>query len=146
MNHRKNTSIDGFVARQPQRTRLGTPGAALHSGNMTAAETKSSRRVDASVSKKSTGKSTVIDDINGSLRAIDEDASKHIKKKKNRRKKRKIVKIALIIFGLMVAGLIGFGLYKAWMAGAKMFQGNLLNIFQQQELKMDEHGRSNVLI
>ena len=82
MNHRKNTSIDGFVARQPQRTRLGTPGAALHSGSMTAAETKPSRRVDASVPKKSTGKSTVIDDINGSLRAIDEDASKHIKKRK----------------------------------------------------------------
>ena len=146
MNHRNNTSIDGFVARQPQRSRLGTPGAALHSGNTTAAKTKPSRRVDASVSKKSTGKSTVIDDINGSLRAIDEDASKHIKKKKNRRKKRKIVKIISIILGLMVAGLIGFGLYKAWMAGAKMFQGNLLNIFQQQELKMDEHGRSNVLI
>lgn len=144
MNHRKHNSIDGFVARQPQRAKLGESNTPLHSGNIDNA--KLSRKIHASRTESPIRQSRIVDDINGSLKAIDEDVSKHHKKKKNKRKKRKIVKIIALSIGALLVILLGVAVYKAWSAGGKMFGGNLLNVFQQQELKMDSHGRSNVLV
>ena len=41
----------------------------------------------------------------------------------------------------------GFLLFKLWQSMGQIFQnGNILDLFQQQELKKDQYGRSNVLI
>ncbi len=86
------------------------------------------------------------DDIDQSLRAIDADSNEGAKKKKSRRKKRRLAKMAGLVIGLIALVGLGFLGFKLWELGSKVFQGNLMGIFQQKELKMDEFGRSNVLI
>lgn len=90
-------------------------------------------------------------DIDESLREIDQPQEN---KKTGRRKvkggksprRRKIIKWAII--ALLIAG-VGIGLWigiTALMAGSSVFKGDIFGIVQQKKLKMDENGRSNVLI
>lgn len=98
------------------------------------------------ISSPSTHRTGLVEDIDGSLRAIDADTRGEKVKHKKRRKKHKKLKIVGVAILLALLAFFGFFVYKAWSAGDKMFGGNMLGIFQQQELKMDESGRSNVLI
>lgn len=85
-------------------------------------------------------------DISQALTAIDTETRDKQQKKRQKSKKRRIVKIVGIVVGALVALGLGFVVYKAWQVGSRVFQGNLSGLFQQHQLKMDEHGRSNVLI
>ncbi len=84
--------------------------------------------------------------ISESLQAIDADVSQDKTKKQKKRQKKRLFKRLRLAFGLLVLVGAGFLLQKAWHLSARIFQGNLFGIFSQQELKMDEFGRSNVLI
>lgn len=84
--------------------------------------------------------------IGESLKEIDKDSVQikdYTRKKKNRKK---IVKLLSLVIGLAVVVAGAFLVYKAWNIGSRVFNGDMLGIFQQQALKTDQQGRSNVLI
>ena len=87
------------------------------------------------------------DSISSSLEAIDQNTPKtpHQKRKKSRKKKR-IIKISSIIIGIIVLIVGGFLVYKALGMMGNVLDGNPFDIFQQQALKEDAYGRSNILI
>lgn len=151
--NRRRTSIDGFVARRPHRVQLGEHSGAKSATNLghTNTDPKQTAALHTDSAKNAMPlsmprKSSMVEDINGSLKSIDSDTDSDKKKRTRRRKKRKNFKTIAMVVTIILVAAIGFLIYKAWSAGGKMFSGDMLGIFQQQELKMDKHGRSNVLI
>lgn len=159
MKNNTGNSVDGFVPRRFQKaslndsarthtqTTLGherpdrvTLDEELHSG--------SSREVSRPgvASAHASHASPAKEEIGESLKAIDADTHEEKRAKKKKRTTKKRIKLASLLIGavLLVAG--GFLAVKAWQVASRVFQGNLLGIFQRQELKMDANGRSNVLI
>ena len=145
--------MDGFVTRRPQRTNLTS--ASSHQARTTIGH---ERRVDNITSQLHTGDDTSVqmknptnsgikDSISSSLEAIDQNTPKtpHQKRKKSRKKKR-IIKISSIIIGIIVLIVGGFLVYKALGMMGNVLDGNPFDIFQQQALKEDAYGRSNILI
>lgn len=149
----RRTSIDGFVTRRPQRSLLNerswqktdTTIGHMRADRRDNVEIHTGNSQDA-VELKSAHRAGVQDEIGQSLMAIDADAKEGANKKKTRRKRRRIAKIVGLVIGLIALVGVGFLAFKLWELGGKVLQGNLMGIFQQKELKMDEHGRSNVLI
>ncbi|MDN5274161.1 MAG: hypothetical protein JWP06_62 [Candidatus Saccharibacteria bacterium] len=90
-------------------------------------------------------------DITESLRGI-ETVEQPVKNKKNKKtrtpksKKRRIIKWAIIvlILGLLAGG--GWILYRGFSATGNIFKGNIFDIIQNQPLKQDANGRSNILV
>lgn len=91
-------------------------------------------------------------DISESLRGI-ETIEKPGKNKKDRKgkgapksKKRRIIKwiCIVLIVGLLAAG--GWILYRGFSATGNIFKGNIFDIVQNQPLKQDANGRSNILV
>jgi len=97
-------------------------------------------------------------DIDDSLKMIDEEDKEQQPAKKrrffgrNRRSKKpasskkkwiKRIFILIIILALAAAGYVGI---KALLASGSVFKGNPFDIFQNQPLKKDENGRSNILV
>ena len=141
------------MTRRPQRTNLTS--ASSHQARTTIGH---ERRVDNITSQLHTGDDTSVqmknptsggirDSISSSLEAIDQNTPKtpHQKRKKSRKKKR-IIKISSIIIGIIVLIVGGFLVYKALGMMGDVLNGNPFDIFQQQALKEDAYGRSNILI
>ena len=141
------------MTRRPQRTNLTS--ASSHQARTTIGH---ERRVDNTTSQLHTGDDTSVqmknptsggirDSISSSLEAIDQNTPKtpHQKRKKSRKKKR-IIKISSIIIGIIVLIVGGFLVYKALGMMGNVLDGNPFDIFQQQALKEDAYGRSNILI
>lgn len=155
-------SIDGFIPRRPG-SQLGELHSmknvekavkpidrSLHTGDNIGAEAIGTPRV---------GKQLGQDEIDASLREID-DIEAPVKDRKTRRrekhalrkaerashKTRRIIKwvlISLVIIALMVGGYVFF---KAMFAGQNVFNGSIFDIVQSEPLKEDKYGRSNFLI
>lgn len=149
---RKNVSMDGFVTRRPERSLLNERSwqkADTSIGHMRT-EVQASTEVhtgDSNHDRHITGHGGDLkQNIGESLREIDLDTEKHKEKKQKNRKRKKIAKIVSLIIGLIVVLIVGFLAYKAWQIGSRVFKGDMLGIFQQQELKTDQFGRSNLLI
>lgn len=97
-----------------------------------------------------------VDDISASLKSIDDqDAPKKSDKGKKRRlkkekkpisRRRRIIKWSIIALVVIILGVVGWVLYKGLTATNNIFQGSILDIVQNQPLKEDENGRSNVLL
>ena len=144
--------MDGFITRRPQRSLLNerswqkTDTTVGHMREDARSNIEMHTGDSAADKLEITSGEGVKHDIGQSLMAIDTDVKEANKKKKKKRGKRKVAKITSIIIGAVLLLVVGFLVYKAWQIGSKVFQGNLMGIFQQQELKMDEFGRSNVLI
>lgn len=153
--------MDGFVPRRPQRSlmrsqyeskpqnTLGRLGGQeldgtnqLHTG-----DGKQALRLH-HADQHEQQRSSLKENISQSLKAIDaQPVASPRQKRRSSRKKRRIVR--LIILVVVLAGLAFGGtlLYKAWVATGKVFGGGtLLDLFQMQPLKVDQHGRSNLLI
>lgn len=93
-------------------------------------------------------------DLTDSLRGI-EDAPQQPKKRLGRRrgdkkaqtKTRRIIKWAIIAIVIILLAIGGWFGYKLLHAGGNIFKsGNILSLFQNQPLKEDANGRSNILI
>jgi LCP family protein required for cell wall assembly len=96
-------------------------------------------------------------DIDDSLKMIDEEDKEQPAKKRrffgrNRRTKKpasskkkwiKRIFILIVILAIAAAGYVGI---KALLASGSVFKGNPFDIFQNQPLKKDENGRSNILV
>jgi LCP family protein required for cell wall assembly len=159
---KKNTpSIDGFIPRRPGSQigdlhtlknvdkAIAPIDRSLHTGDNMGAEVIGTPRQ---------GKIIGREDIDESLREIDDiDGDKKSKKKNRRRDKDgkirrprnktlRVIKwifISLAIIAVLVGGYI---FLRAILAGNNIFKGNILDIVQNQRLKEDENGRSNFVI
>lgn len=156
MKNHDNTSMDGFVPRRRGSTAVSTKGV-LSSSSESAVrpvelQDKSARM--GSLERSNIGLSR--DDIDESLREIDDEELNLDKKpKKNRKKdkprkshskKSKIIKWIILA---LVAALLGVGVwagYKFIASTGNIFKGDIFGLVQKKELKMDSNGRSNVLI
>lgn len=88
------------------------------------------------------------EDISNSLKELDakKPQTSRDKRKKAGKKHRKL-KIIILVVVVLIIIIGGFLLYKAWVnAGRVLGNGNLIDLFQNQPLKTDAHGRSNMLI
>lgn len=154
--NRKRTSTDGFILRrrQPQksaggeRRQLGIDNLQVPSQFL---DEKKSRSISGSTTlDKHTNKTAGIGinrrDIDDSLKDIDLNEPKK-KKKRHFKPSRKAMKrtfIALFIILALIGGYLGI---KALIASGRLFGGNFLDLFGQgQPLKMDQFGRSNIVI
>ena len=147
--------MDGFVTRRPQRKVL--TGATTHRLRTTIGHTRRNRDETSPLHTGDETKSQlqssmphggIKDSISSSLEAIDQvkPETPRQKRKKDRKKKR-VVKITSIVIGLIVLAVVGFFAYKAFGMMGNIFQGgNPFGLFQEQPLKEDQHGRSNILI
>ena len=160
---RKHTSsVEGFIPRQ-SGSNLGD----LHSpGKQQAAKKTPSRQIktdgETVLSKDTVGqprKGRLIgrDDIDESLREIDDgsfedskksrkERKKDLKGKKPKRRARRI--IFWVLMTLLAAGLAvgGYLVYKAITATESVFQGSVFDIVKNDPLKTDANGRSNFLV
>lgn len=145
-----NNSIDGFTLRRQRPARRigeasGTtiPTRFLREG---ANGQEKAKPLEPSQSEESRpSKSIRRSDIDESLRKFDDQPFQ--KKKKIWRPSKRFVKrllISLLIIAVLVGGYLGI---KAFLAGSKIFGGNLFDVLSQaQPLKEDENGQSNILL
>lgn len=156
---RKNTSsMDGFVPRHSGRsigdihkTSLGvfdrktTLDRAGESHRPLVAPSEPLPKVNRSVSRK---------EIDESLKDIENEDEQPKKRRgflrrkvaKPQGKRRKFVKriaLFLLLIIIIAGGYLGYTFLKNSM---NIFQGNVFDIFQNKPLKMDENGRTNILI
>lgn len=153
-------SIDGFIPRRPG-SQLGelhdlkdvdkavAPiDRSLHTGDNYSTELVGTPRV---------GKEIGRDDLDESLRSIDDPEtdkkSKRAKRRKDKKsdrrprsKAKRIIKWVLISLGIIAVLVAGYVFLKAVLAGNSIFKGSFLDIVQSQRLKEDQNGRSNFLI
>lgn len=157
MNPNSPNNIDGFTLRRRNTTnnakpRLGNdklpvPKQFLVTG-VKANEQQSSidqRPTSSSVGQAGTTAAShhLAQEIDASLRSIDEEAPKVAKKRKRPKLRIKYILIALAF--LAVFGLGYFGL-KIFLAGNNIFNGNLFDVFSNKSLKRDSFGRTNILM
>ena len=144
-------SIDGFVPRRPgaQTNGKGEPARPVgevnrfYPGSLPSPDQPvASRRPELGISRS---------DLDDSLRGIDAPEEKQKgrsrrKKGEPKSKKRRIIKWVCITLVVILLSLGGWVLYKAMHAGGNVFKGSILDIIQNQPLKQDENGRSNILV
>lgn len=154
-------AIDGFVPRRPGGQVSSSAGDQNRRPTIDA-PTGLRRRVEVprreikpSVAQKGDLGAARVDDISASLKSIDDVDPKKTKRgskrrlkrdKKPKSKKRRIIKWSIIALVVIILGVVGWILYKGLTATNNIFQGSILDIVQNQPLKEDENGRSNVLL
>lgn len=88
-------------------------------------------------------------DVDDSLRQIDEEGKQEQARHKRgglRTSRKKIIKRLFLLLFLV---LLGMGIWlgvKFVMASNSVFKGDMFGLIQQRDLKMDENGRTNILI
>lgn len=146
-NQRNNSSLDGFVPRRPgaeSASQLGEQSGDRFSTPrpMSSASHPSMKTVGMTPIAKS--------ELDDSLKGIDQPlAGKGRRKRGDKKQKsrlRRIIKwvVIVIIVAALAAG--GYLAYKALNASNQIFKGSILDIVQNQPLKEDANGRSNILI
>lgn len=147
-------SLDGFVPRRQGAALGGVPrpeerGRGLGPTPPTLRELKTA----AATASASTAASGGIrrSDIDESLRGIDQPATEGAGRRarqtpEQRARRRKLIKrvlLAVLVVFLALGAYLGV---KAIIAGSNVFKGNPLAIFQNQPLKTDANGRSNIIV
>jgi anionic cell wall polymer biosynthesis LytR-Cps2A-Psr (LCP) family protein len=90
-------------------------------------------------------------DLDETLKSIDTSEEKSSDKKRRKRgapksKARRIIKWVIIVLIIAGLGIGGWLLYKAMNASNNIFKGNVFDLVQNQPLKQDANGRSNILV
>lgn len=154
MAKRENHSIDGFVPRRTN-TQLGAFQTGER-GHMTGPTPATLREIHtaakASEKKEAPRRAAGISrsEIDESLRGIDEpeEHSKGRRRKSPEQKarRRKIIKRIAILLVFILLALGAYVGIKAVLASQNVFKGNLFDFIQEQPLKQDSNGRSNILV
>ncbi len=156
---KKPSSIDGFVPRHSGRsigdihkTSLGvfdrqtTIDHAGESHRPLVAPSEPLPKVDRSVSRR---------EIDESLKDIEGDAAQGGSRRrglfgrkiaKSQGKRRKVAKRIFLLLALIVVVTLGYLGYSFIKNTGSIFKGNVFDIFQNKPLRMDENGRTNILI
>lgn len=156
--NKQRPSIDGFI---PRRTgsQLGDrhdqnsrpPELSRESLGLRPATVEQEKQLPTVLTPTSEGMSRQdLSETLGKIPSIEEPKPSRRQRRQMRRTKRtktfKVIKwsiVALLVIGLLVGGWFG---YKTLRASGNIFQGNLLDVFQNVALKQDENGRTNVLV
>ncbi|MGB3946212.1 MAG: LCP family protein, partial [Candidatus Saccharimonadales bacterium] len=152
---KQNSSLDGFV---PRRGPTIGGGASRDLGRPTpevrANVGRASRPITRDMPTRPAGVRR--SEIDESLARIHDDEQAPPRKRgffgrRSRGKRvhsprKKIIKRVAIILIVLLVGLGLFVGIKALIASGNVLQGNVFDIFQSRPLKMDENGRSNVLV
>jgi len=138
------TSMDGFVPRRTSR-QLGNE---IKPGKKPVPTREPGRIITAATAEPKVG-SLKRSEIDESLRDIDEPEQgrkpqRRDPAQKNRRRKW-IKRIALFLIAVVIA-IAGYVFIKGLIASGNVFQGNILDVFQNVPLKQDSNGRSNIII
>lgn len=142
---KQQTSMDGFV---PRRANRQVGGESKKPAQQPASQ---SRRRTITTASELAKKPQAFNrsEIDDSLSSIDEPVKDSKRRRKNptskSRRKKWIIRIALLLVVVAVA-IGGYVFIRGLIAGGNVFQGNILDVFQNVPLKQDENGRSNVLI
>ena len=146
--------MDGFVRRPTERKVGGViggqkvetpkkPVTTIAQTNDQAEQKRPVRTVRGGISRS---------EIDASLDSIDssndaQESSRKVRKPKGpKSSKRKWIKrVAILLAVVFIAGA-GYFAYKTIIASGNVFQGSILDVFQNQPLKQDANGRSNILI
>ena len=158
---RNKPSIDGFIPRRPG-AQLGETHSATRSKNVAAPIDRTLKTTEdgavlsgSKIGEPRQGKGIGRGDIDESLREIDDiDGGKRGKRRRkndsgDKRPKSKVKRILLIALVVVLFGaalVAGYLVFKGVSAGNKIFDGNILDIVQNQPLKQDANGRSNFVI
>lgn len=141
---KNHNSVDGFGLRRRDNSRVRNLGADPVPDKFlknTSAPSKPSVSKEAPMTKQH-GAALKRSDIDESLKKFEDKPTK--KKRRITKKGLKRFFIAVAIILVLVGGYLAI---KAFIAGSKIFGGNLFDAFSQsQPLKEDENGRSNILI
>jgi len=150
---KQRTSVDGFIPR-----RSGGQIGDLHE---TAQKEATEQLLHTGESKRTAigevrdEKLIGSDEIDESLRSIDDNdqpldkKAKKARRKRDRRRMGKVRRIITIIaVVLLVSGLgaAGYLVWRAINAGESVFQGSFLDLVQNEPLKEDANGRTNFLV
>ncbi|MCA9334973.1 LCP family protein [Candidatus Saccharibacteria bacterium] len=145
---KKNAPMDGFIPRRPER-RLG----GVISGEANFKSIEKQQEPEKSSRPQPTRSTITRAEIDASLRGLDEEEQRQPPRKRRRPvtpahilARREWIKRAVIA---IIVILIGIGAYvgiKTIIASTNVFQGSILDIFQNVPLKQDANGRSNILI
>ena len=147
-------SLDGFVPRRPG-SQLGerhgaAPRQEANPGLRSSSEPVA-RQQPTTLRPSSTA--SIRSEIDESLKRIDtgEDESggkkgRRRKDKKPLSKKRRIIKWVSIALVVILVAIGAYVAYKALRASNNIFKGNIFDIIQNQPLKEDANGRSNILV
>ena len=147
---KQQTSMDGFVPRRANRqVGGGMKGKQRQAPTPVAASGRRKIVTAAEVDSSGAAKPLSRSEIDESLRTIDTpEASKKLRRKSPEQKsrRRKWIKRGIIAALVIALGIGGYVFVKGIIAGGNVFQGNILEVFQNVPLKQDENGRSNILI
>lgn len=159
-------SIDGFVPRRAG-SRLGEqhPGQAGDLRRRTASQQPAMRRTVTSDTSRAQQGSVPLAysnqgllrrDIDESLNSIPDITTEAPKKRRwlfgkkkvqgSKIKNRRVVKWAIIAIVIVLAAAGGWLAYKTFTASNNIFKGNIFGLVQNQPLKQDSSGRSNILV
>lgn len=152
---KQNSSLDGFVPRRGPtigggtNRNLGRPVAETRANIG-----RASRPIKQDMPTRPIGVRR--SDIDESLAKIHDDEQvtppkkglfgRRSKGRKVQTPRKKLIKRIAILIAIAVIGLGLFVGIKALIASSSVLQGDLFDIFQARPLKMDENGRSNVLV
>jgi len=148
--NKRNNSIDGFVSRN-RGTSLENPHKPdVEPSSLQRGLNKAKHNTTMHTKPPRAKVGVNRNEIDDSLKEIDQperDKKGRVKKTPEQKSKRKkIIKrviTAIIVLLLAVGAYVGI---KAAIAGGKAFQGSVLDFVQKAPLKMDENGRSNILV
>ena len=147
MTQQRNNSLDGFVPRRPGAQ------SATELGKQSGDRFNTPRPIStvARPSSKTVGASSIVrGELDESLKGIDlPEEGKNAKKRRSGKQKsklRRIIKWVVILLVIAGLGIGGYLAYKTLNAGGQIFKGSLLDIVQNQPLKQDTNGRSNILV
>lgn len=151
---KQTSSIDGFV---PRRGPTVGGGSSQQLGRPSP-----EKRADIGRASRPITQDMPVRPIGVGRREIDEslarihdeetvEPKKGLFRRRNKTKKpigrgRKIFKRLVILLLIIGIALGAFVAVRAFIASSNVFQGNIFDIFQSKPLKMDENGRTNVLV
>lgn len=144
-------TLDGFVPRRPG----GRLGEHHDNNELQPKGTRSQIRPSgfaqpvAAPTLRSSSAASIRGEIDESLRNIDpgdELPKGKGRKKKPKSKTRRIIKWVIITLIVVLLAVGAWVAYKALRASNNIFKGNIFDIVQNQPLKEDANGRSNILI
>lgn len=143
-------SIDGFIPRRPASSNRRTTPHGLqpseeHGLSRPAQDSRASNTPPVITPQK--GHGLTRSEIEESLSQIDEDGkTDKPRKRKLFRGRKKLIKRILIVLAIL---LLALGIYvgvRVLIASGGVFKGDLFGLVQNEPLKMDANGRSNILI
>lgn len=150
--HQNSKSTDGFVPRRSGASGGGLTNFNDEHGHRSGPVPRTLREMHAVTEKNETKRPQVgisRSEIDESLRGIDSTTPKNHRKRKSpeqKARRRKVIKWICIFLLLVILAVGGYVAVTAMTASNNIFKGNVFDLIQNQPLKADDNGRSNILI